>query len=191
MSQDVSQNLAAASPDFGFLKGCGPALLQAAVAAERNVFEDPVTAPMRLRQFGELLAQEAAATAGLYADSADSQLDLLRRLEDRRVLPREVSDLFHDLRRSGNQVTHEGVATRRDALHQLRVARTLAVWFQRSFGKQPNLKVGKIVPPPDTAEQDNIKDRVIATRRAFLNAKEAKREKAREEARAHKSERSL
>jgi hypothetical protein len=67
------------------------------------------------------------------------------------------------------------------------VARTLAVWFQRSFGKQPNLKVGKIVPPPDTAEQDNIKERVMATRRAFLNAKEAKREKVREEARAHKA----
>ena len=156
VSQDVSQNLAAASPNFGFLKGCSPALLQAAVAAERNVFEDPVTALMRLRQFGELLAQEAAATAGLYADSSDSQLDLLRRLEDRRVLPREVSDLFHDLRRSGNQVTHEGVATRREALHQLRMARTLAVWFQRSFGKQPNLKVGKFVPPPDPAEQDNL-----------------------------------
>ena len=31
----------------------------------------------------------------------------------------------------------------------------------------------------------------MATRRAFLNAKEAKREKVREEARAHKSERSL
>lgn len=156
MPQDAPQDLAAASPNFGFLKGYSLALLQAAMAAERNVFEDPVTALMRLRQFGELLAQEAAARAGLYADSTDNQLDLLRRLADRRLLTREVSDLFHDLRRKGNQVTHEGVATRREALHQLRMARTLAVWFLRSFGKQPNLKVGKFVPPPDPAEQDNL-----------------------------------
>ena len=37
------------------------------------------------------------------------------------------------------------------------------------------------------AEQDKTKEIVTATRRAFLNAKEAKREKVREEARAHKA----
>lgn len=157
------------SPNFGFLAKCSPPLLQAALAAERYVFEDPVTALMRLRQFGELLAQEAAATAGLYTDSGDSQLDLLRRLTDRRILTREVADLFHDLRRKGNQATHDGAATRREALHQLRMARTLAVWFLRSFGNQPNLKVGKFVPPPDPAEEDNLLHAELERLREELN----------------------
>ena len=88
MSSHSPQDLSAASPNFAFLKGRSPRLLQAAAAAERNVFDDPVTTLMGLRQFGELLAQEAAATAGLYSDSSDNQLDLLRRLADRGILTR-------------------------------------------------------------------------------------------------------
>ena len=132
--------------NFSFLGSSEKPLVRAAAAAECTVFTDPVTSLMRLRQFGELLAQEAAARVGLY-DEGESQLQLLRDLADQRVLTSEVADLFHDLRRKGNQATHDGVANQREALHQLRMARTLAVWFLRSFGKQPNLKVGKFVPP--------------------------------------------
>ena len=53
------------SPNFAFLAGRSPSLLQAATAAERYVFEDPVTALMRLRQFGELLAQETGGHRGV------------------------------------------------------------------------------------------------------------------------------
>ena len=155
MPPDPSQRLTDASPNFGFLRGRNAALIQAAVSAERLVFDDPIAALMRLRQFGELLAQEAAAKAGLYsADATDSQLDLLRRLSDRGLLPREVAELFHDLRRTGNAAAHQAQGSRRESLHQLKMARTLAVWFERSFGGQRNLKVGKFVPPPEPADRD-------------------------------------
>ena len=154
MQEDHRHQLADASPNFGFLKGFSTSLIQAAVAAERYILKDPVTALMRLRQFGELLAQEAAATVGLFTDPTDSQLDLLRRLADRQALPRDVAELFHDLRRKGNDAIHSGAGSRSEALHQLRMARTLGVWFVRGFGKKPNLKVGKFVPPPDLDGND-------------------------------------
>jgi len=156
MSPQAVHALASASPNFGFLKSYSDRLLQAAAAAERYVFEDPVTALMRLRQFGELLAQEAAALVGIYSGPMDNQVDLLRRLSERRVLTRDVADLFHDLRRKGNSATHDGAGSRREALHQLRMARTLAVWFHRSLGNQPTFKAGAFVPPPDPSEEDRL-----------------------------------
>lgn len=107
MSIDNLKSLAASSPNFVFLKGYDSRLLQAAVSAERFVFKDPVVALMRLRQFGELLAQESAALIGIYTVSQESQIDLLRRLSDRGVLSREVATLFHDLRKKGNAATHK------------------------------------------------------------------------------------
>ena len=64
MNSPTAKSLAAASPNFGFLADQDLRLLQAATAAERLVFEFPVSVLTRLRQFGELLAQEAAALVG-------------------------------------------------------------------------------------------------------------------------------
>ena len=154
MTNPNADSLAKASPNFGFLVGQDVRLLQAATAAERHVFEDPISALMRLRQFGELLAQEAAAHVGIYKGPLESQVDLLRRMSDRGVLTREVVSLFHDVRKKGNEAAHDGRGTRSEALHQLRMARTLAIWFHRTVGKQPNLRYGPFVPPPDPAEED-------------------------------------
>ena len=162
------QTAADASPNFAFLTGQSSALLQAALSAERNVFADPVSALMRLRQFGELLAQETAATAGVYFDRDDRQTDLLRRLADCGALPRDVADLFHELRRVGNDATHHGHGTRRESLHLLKVARALAVWFQKTVRNQPHLKVGKFVPPPDPAEHDAILEAELGRLRQAL-----------------------
>jgi type I restriction enzyme R subunit len=49
------------SPNFSFLSEHSSLLSQCAVQAERYVFDDPNTALIKLRQFGELLAQEVAA----------------------------------------------------------------------------------------------------------------------------------
>jgi type I restriction enzyme R subunit len=52
---------------------------------------------MKLRQFGELLAQLVAANAGLYkTDTEESQIELLNRLRDKSFLPGQINQLFHD-----------------------------------------------------------------------------------------------
>jgi type I restriction enzyme, R subunit len=185
------------SPNFGFLVAYDDRLLQSALAAERLVFDDPVAALMRLRQFGELLAQEAAALVGVYTSAQDSQIDLLRRLSDRRVLTREVSELFHDLRRKGNAATHESLGSAREALHQLRMARTLALWFHRSLGNHPGFQAGAFVPPPNpdtsdrllNAELDRLREQLVASQAAAKSltataAREASLRLAAEQARA-------
>lgn len=122
-----------ASPNFGHLAKHVEWLAVLGVKAERFVFSEPDTALFHLRRFGEVLAQEAAASTGLYTSADESQAELLRRLRDSGIVDREVADLFHALRKAGNRAVHDGVGTQRDALHGLRIAWKLGVWYQRAF----------------------------------------------------------
>ncbi|NCG20931.1 MAG: type I restriction-modification system endonuclease, partial [Rhodobacterales bacterium] len=163
------------SPNFGHLAAADPMLAEHGARAERYVFDDPVTALIKLRQFGEVLAQQAAAYTGLYAYPDESQTDLLRRLKDGRVIDYEVSDLFHTLRKAGNRAVHESAGTKRDALHLLRMAWRLGVWFQRAF-KSTSFKSGSFVPPPDPRQaEQSLRDELEALR-ASLAAQKAQSE---------------
>ena len=66
--------------------------------AERYFKEDPATCLIKLRQYGETLAQLVAAKAGLFRDTQEPQADLLRRLKFDRVITAQVGEFFHYLR---------------------------------------------------------------------------------------------
>ena len=92
--------------NFGFLAKHDVQLMRLGALAERYFGDDPNTTLIKLRQFGELLAQLTAAKAGLFTNPDEPQSDLLRRLKFERVLPAEVADFFHQVRIAGNQATH-------------------------------------------------------------------------------------
>ena len=143
---------ALASPNFAFLAKHDALLVKYGAQAERYVFEDPNTAIIKLRQFSEVLAKHAAAQTGLYLSTEDSFADVLSRLQECGVLSSEVSQLFHALRKAGNAAAHEHHGSQAEALHQLRMARTLGIWFHRAFVNDKNFKPGPFVPPPDPAQ---------------------------------------
>ena len=134
------------SANFGFLARYDGGLGATAAQAERYFSDDPVTCLMKLRQFGELLAQQVAARAGVFADTDEGQAELLGRLKRETAYPRDVIDLFHDLRRVGNDAVHQNRGDHATALAGLKVARQLAVWFHRSFGDQA-FRAGPFQPP--------------------------------------------
>ena len=139
-------NKAFASPNFAFLTKYDEVLVRHAALAERYVFDDPNSALLKLRQFGELLAQHAAAYTGVAVEEHDSQRELIDKLLERQIINAQVSQLFHGLRKSGNQAAHQHTGDRREALHQLQMARKLAVWFHKSFGGDTQLQ-GRAIPP--------------------------------------------
>lgn len=185
------------SPNFGHLAAIDPLLVHHGARAERYVFEDPNTALIKLRQFGEVLAQQAAACTGMYASPDEPQTALLRRLRDARVIDQEVADLFHALRKAGNRAVHQGEGTQRDALHALRIAWKLGGWFQRAF-RDRGFRSGPFVPPPDPREAElalreelaRLRQAVadhearVARLQATAEQQAALREKARAEAEA-------
>ena len=140
------------SPNFAFLKVHDSQLVLLGAQAEQYFNDDPNTCLIKLRQFGELLAQLVAASSGIYSEERESQADLLRRLTSRGAVEGEPLQLFHELRMAGNQATHSLKGERRTALSGLKYARLLGIWFHRSYGRKPDFKPGPFIPPPDPAD---------------------------------------
>jgi len=143
------------STNFEFLHQHEPLLVQLCVAAERNfAAHDANTCLLKLRQFGEALAQHIAAVFGIDLAPDFKQAELLVTLQRRGHLDRSVADMLHLLRQQGNAANHGFQAaptTMSQALTALRVARELAVWFHRVFGKQTgSFKPGSFVQPVAT-----------------------------------------
>src|SRR3954453_17224591 len=136
------------SHNFGFMRGYDPQFERLGALAERYFRDDPNSCLVKLRQFGELLAQEVAARVGLFASADEAQSDLLRRLKAERAVPPAAMDLFHQIRMAGNRATHGLVDEHGLALTTLKVARELSIWFHRTFGQSKNFKAGPFVPPP-------------------------------------------
>jgi type I restriction enzyme, R subunit len=153
---DMTGPTAFASPNFAFLTKHDEVLVRHAALAERYVFDDPNSALLKLRQFGELLAQHAAAYTGVAVAEHDSQLELINTLLERQVINTQISQLLHGLRKSGNQAAHQHTGDRREALHQLQMARKLAVWFHKSFGGDTSFKAGPFLPPPDPHDIERV-----------------------------------
>lgn len=150
------------SPNFAYLAHHDARLVALATQAEEHFAGDPAVTLFKLRQFGEVLAQRAASKVGLFTGPEEAQQQLIDRLFDRSVIGATQRTLFHDLRRVGNAAVHEGKGDHREALHQLRMARELAVWFQRSFGNNRKFDPGPFIPPaepnkPETALHDDLK----------------------------------
>jgi type I restriction enzyme, R subunit len=167
--------------NFGFLERWEPQLFRLGSLAERYFAEDPNTCQIKLRQFSELLCQLTAARFGIATQPSEAQSDLLRRLKFDRNLPREVGDLFHTLRISGNRAAHEHVGDYSSALTGLKVARQLGIWFARTF-YDAKLAYGPFAPPrnPDHAahelqtELDRLRAELEGSRSQTDRLREAK-----------------
>src|SRR6266852_9284478 len=92
--------------NFTHLQEHDAQLLRLGMLAERYFPDDPNTSLLKLRQLAELLAQLVATQVGLYQSPEESQYDLLRRLQDQGILPREITQLFDEVRRAGNAASH-------------------------------------------------------------------------------------
>ena len=132
--------------NFAHLEKIDPQLLRLGLLAERYFPDDPNTCLLKVRQLAELLAQQVASRVGVFTSSAEAQVELLSRLRDQGVLPREVSELFHEVRRSGNKAMHDRDGDHRGALAALKMVWQLGVWFHKSFHRA-DFKSGAFVPP--------------------------------------------
>jgi type I restriction enzyme, R subunit len=168
-----------APSNFAFLSKRYPELERIGARSERYFSEDPIISLITVRRFGEVLAQLAAAGSGLFTDAGEVQADLLRRLRIDGNYPRNVLDLFHQLRLAGNAAVHNHEGDHATALACLKMARQLGIWFYRTFVDR-SFKAGPFQPPRPpadaTAELTAELSRLRAERDAALT--EAGRAKA-------------
>ncbi len=134
------------SSNFAQLQEHDEQLLRLGMLAERYFPEDPNTCLIKLRQLAELLVQHVATNVGEYLSPEESQYDLTRRLQDQGIVPREIAQLFDEVRRAGNAAAHSMAGDHRTALATLKIAWQLGVWFHRTFGN-PAFEPGPFIPP--------------------------------------------
>jgi type I restriction enzyme R subunit len=133
--------------NFSFLQRRDEQLARLGILAEKYLADDANTCLLKLRQFGELLAQTAAARMGLLKpDLQENQYELLRRLQDEGALPREIYQLFDAICYDGNKANHEINEDDQKALNALKMAWQLGVWFERTFFK-PEFQPEEFVIP--------------------------------------------
>ncbi|MEP7126222.1 MAG: type I restriction-modification system endonuclease [Byssovorax sp.] len=167
------------SANFAYLGHHDPRLVAVATQAERLFADDANACLIKLRLFGELLAQRAAAKLGLYQDATEPQAALVDRLAARGGLNSLAANLFHDLRRAGNRAVHEGWGDAGEALHQLKMARELALWFQRAFGNNKKFDPGPFVSPSAPHDREGALADELARAKAEADAYKADAESAR------------
>lgn len=144
--------------------------------AERYFADDPNTSLLKLRQLAELLAQLVAAKVGLYTSRDEPQYDLLRRLLDEGILPREIAQLFGEVRRAGNAANHAHAGDHRTALGVLKITWQLGVWFHRTF-TNPAFKSGPFVPPsPPKDESEELRAELATLSKALADHQAAHHE---------------
>jgi type I restriction enzyme R subunit len=151
----------ALSANFGHLEEISPELHRLGTLAERFFAEDANTSLIKSRQFGEYMVKEVAALAGVYDPATrETTNDLLRRLATQQVLPREVADIFHAVRKSGNDATHNLTGSPAEALAALKFCRALGVWYRRTYGRDPNFN------PISTSQYDWMPEHAFGLPRA-------------------------
>lgn len=167
------------SVNFDYLRALSPDLHRFAVLAEKYFAEDANTSLIKCRQFGEHLVKEIAARAGVYdAAGTETVYELLLRLSTQQILPREVADILHAVRRSGNAATHGGGGTPAEALAALKFCRSLGIWFRRTYGGDRDFKAGPFVPPQPSPDADQATRAELEDLRARVRRAEADLQKA-------------
>lgn len=153
-------------------------LLRLGMLAEKYFAEDPNTCLLKLRQLTEVLAQMVASHVGLLTKPDEGQYDLLGRLRDQGILPREVYQLFGEVRRSGNAANHSLADDQRTALTSLKLTWQIGVWFHRTF-KDPKFKSGPFIPPqPPQNESEELRIELASLTKALADYQAAHHETA-------------
>lgn len=132
--------------NFACLNAHDEQLMRLGMLAEKYFTDDPNTSLLKQRQFAELMTQLVATKVGSYKAWDENQFELLRRLQGEGILPRDVAELFHQIRKTGNDANHEIKGNHTLALGTLKLCWQLAVWFHRAF-KDRGYKSGPFIPP--------------------------------------------
>jgi len=134
--------------NFTFLENEYLALYRLGLLAEKNIYEDPSTTLTKLR----ILSEQITLMLGKYEGFNDleelKQFERLNALEQTGVIPNEIRDILHNLRKSGNKSAHTGEASGAEARYMLRQAFYLSVWFYELY-EEKDIDLEFTIPSKD------------------------------------------
>ncbi|AIZ63740.1 hypothetical protein PK28_08610 [Hymenobacter sp. DG25B] len=130
--------------NFYFLREDFPALYTLGKEAEFLLYQDPVAALFKLRLYGEKLVDRLFSEHQLAPLVENTQHRRLEELKRQGILPRQVEDILHLIKRKGNVAAHQNTGTAEDAALLLESAYHLGKWLLDAYGE--NLLPEGILP---------------------------------------------
>lgn len=167
--------------NFTFLDSIDVELANLGRLAESYFQEDPSTTLIKLRQLAERVARRHAALVGLEPGAAESQSDLLRRLKFERAAPDRVLDIFHHVRKLGNQAVHDGKGSHHEALACLKMSVQLSAWHFRVSTSGRAFKLPAFIPPQRPLSSNDELEKELERLKAERDEALTAAEKAEEE----------
>ena len=144
--------MTAAQSNFAFLKGHNDFLFTIAHAAEKNYPDDPNTTLVKLRIFGEYVANHLGKLLNI--EPQETQFKLLEAIQRKTNVDQTILDVFHNLRRIGNDAVHKYHDDLSDAEMCLRLAFRLAIWYYRLISQDKDFAAPLFQLPSKRTEQD-------------------------------------
>ncbi|OKL38557.1 type I restriction-modification system endonuclease [Pontibacter flavimaris] len=120
--------------NFSFLEAEYPILFNIGQSAEYHLHTDPTASLMKLRLFAERLTVKLFEEHALEFPEENTQHQRLKLLAYEQVLPYNIKDILHHIRKSGNTASHTGESESGEAKHSLLLAFKLAKWFYETYG---------------------------------------------------------
>lgn len=121
--------------NFQFLATEYKLLFNIVQAAEYNLYRDPVTSLVKLRQFIEKLCDHLYEEHHLEFPYENTFHNRLKNLEFEGVLPDQIKDLLHSVKSKGNIAVHEVKGTTEEAKSVLFSTFKIAKWFYEVYAK--------------------------------------------------------
>ncbi|MEG2868928.1 MAG: type I restriction-modification system endonuclease [Terrisporobacter sp.] len=144
--------------NFEFLNNKWPELAKLGEFAEKYIYQDSNTTFIKLGIFGEnivnyILKLEDVNEVNLYSDR--TQMNKIKLLKKEDLLPEEIENILHILRKKRNPAAHEGYENVEEAKVNLQLAYNLAIWFMQIYGDW-YFEPTEFVMPTEYDKQEDI-----------------------------------
>lgn len=150
----------AKASSFNFLNEDYPVLFNQVRLAESLYHIDASSSIAKSRLFGEKLIK-------LIADLEEenifgkTQIEMIQLLSNKNILPDVVSEIFHIIRKSGNNATHVGESTKQEALFVLKKLFSLSKWFFETYENDYiETKIYELPPEQSKVETDKLNEKL-------------------------------
>lgn len=101
--------------------------------AELNLYREPSISIMQMRLFAEKLTEAIFELEGLDISRYEKQVDRLNYLRRKDIIPIDIIEILHTIRKSGNKAAHEMIGTESEALFIIKRAHYLSNWFMEMY----------------------------------------------------------
>ncbi len=120
--------------NFTFLNSAFPVLERFGELAEQYLYSDTNACLLKLGMIGETIVNLIFTYDGISLPQNNTAAKRIQTLFREGMIPRDLGDILHALRRSRNKAAHENYASLNDAKALLQMAHSLCEWFMQTYG---------------------------------------------------------